>query len=376
MDIEIIRRLNLARHLYQLSALCLRTKNDVQLFSSVNLLQDSVEAFLISVADFTKADINQNTTFDKYFTLIDAKINPKVLPFKTKLIRLNKIRISSKHYGIQPARDECDRLILSVREFFDEVCTSILNVNFSTVSAIDLLPNSEVKTLLDQARTDLETGNHIDCAINCRKALFLKIEKPYDIASFKDNDMPGLFGAFSTAPSYAKSKQYIEESVKDPTDYIVYDFSSINEKLLTFGADNTAFWNVWRLTPEVYKTKTGEWIIKYEFNKLNEEILKDKIDYIFSATVDVILSINQTSQATQWADHSKQYLELNSDNVPVYFKADTNSKISYYTPSGMTRIDTDYRVEGLNDAGPYWHVFSYEQELIIKGFIHNNYVKN
>ena len=109
MDIETVRRISLARHLYELGISSLRSKNDISLFSAVNLLQDSVEAFLIAIADHVSASTDQNTKFDKYFVEIDKKIAPKTLPFKSKLLRLNRIRIDSKHYGIQPAHDECDR---------------------------------------------------------------------------------------------------------------------------------------------------------------------------------------------------------------------------------------------------------------------------
>jgi hypothetical protein len=106
MDIEIIRRICLARHLYELSRRSLKSDNDFYLFSGVNLLQDAVEAFLVAVADSVDASLDERTNFDKYFVLINEKIAPKELPFKNRLLRLNRLRVDSKHHGIQPARDE------------------------------------------------------------------------------------------------------------------------------------------------------------------------------------------------------------------------------------------------------------------------------
>lgn len=375
MDIETVRRLTLARHLFELGAASLRSANDMYLFSAVNLFQDSVEAFLIAVAEHIGADVDQNTKFDKYFIQIDAKIHPKVLPFKTKLIRLNRIRIDSKHYGIQPARDECDRIALTVREFFDEVSNAVLGASFSTISAIDLLGDGETKTVLLEAKKALDTSELEECAICCRKALFLEIERHYDIYAYKDGTPVGLLSGVTNAPYYAQNKQYIDENVAAPTDFIVYDHSSINEKLLTQGADNTAYWNVWRLTPEVYKTKDGSWVIKHEFGKLNRNVLADKIDYIFSATLDVVLSIHRTRQATQWADHGSYYLELAQEIVPIYKKADRGSESKGYTPAGITRINTRYRVEGLNGDGIYWYVSHFDDDIYLRGFIHNDFVK-
>ncbi len=375
MDIETVRRISLARHLYELGSASLRSANDMHLFSAVNLFQDAVEAFLIALADHVGAPIDLNTKFDKYFVLIDGKIVPKELPFKSKLLRLNRIRIDSKHHGIQPARDECDRLAVSVREFFDEVSTSLLGASFSTVSAIDLLNDGETKAVLLEAKKALEAGQFEQCAINCRKALFLEVEWHYDISSYRDGEPLGLFGGLTDAPYFARSKQYIDENVRDPTDFIVYDHSSINQKLLTQGADNTAYWNVWRLTPEVYRTKDGNWIVKHEFGKLDPKVLADKIDYVFSGTLDVVLSIHRTRQAKKWADHGKYYLELKHEGVPVYEKADKNSKVDSHTPAGMMKMDTDYRVDGLKGDGPYWHVSHFDKGLSIWGFIHNDFVK-
>src|SRR5262245_25643657 len=106
MDIEVIRRVCLARHLYELGVASLRSANDLYLLSAVNLLQDAVEAFLLAVADFVSASVGERNDFDKYFVNINEKIAPKALPFKDRLLRLNKTRVSSKHHGIQPARDE------------------------------------------------------------------------------------------------------------------------------------------------------------------------------------------------------------------------------------------------------------------------------
>lgn len=375
MDIETVRRLTLARHLYELGAASTRSANDMHLFSAVNLFQDAVEAFLVAIADYVGAAIDQNTRFDKYFLEINEKISPKELPFKNKLLRLNRVRVDSKHYGIQPARDECARLSLMVGEFFEEVSSSILGASFSTVSTIDLLKDGETKDVLLEAKNALEAGNNETCSICCRKALFLEIERHYDISAYREGKPVGLLGGYTNAPYFARSKQYIDESVTDPTDFIVYDLSSVNEKLLTQGADNTAYWNVWRLTPEVYKPKDGAWVVKHEFSKLDEKVLADKIEYIFSATLDVVLSIHRTSQATKWAERKNYYLELTQEDVPVFKKADKDSEETGRTPAGMTRIDTDYRVEGLNGDGTYWHVSHFEEGISLWGFIYSDYMQ-
>jgi hypothetical protein len=372
MDIEVIRRICLARHLYELGLGSIKSANDLYLFSGVNLLQDAVEAFLVGVADFVGATLDERTNFDKYFVLINEKINPKELPFKNKLLRLNRIRVDSKHHGIQPARDECKRLAEAVREFFDEVSNSVLNISFAAVSTIDLLKEGETKETLLNAKSALDKGDFKECAISCRKAIYLELEQPYDISDFKEEPVPNaLRMAFSRAPSFVKNKQYIDEYVKDPTDYIVYDHTHLDQELLKYGVDNTAFWNVWRLTPEVYRTKDKEWIIKDDFAKLEPDVLKDNIEYVFNTTADIIITIHAKKGSIKTSSDRRYYLELKQEEVPIYEKADVTSRIVATTPSGLTKLNCDYQIIGLKGDGLYWHI----SELALWGFIHNDYVK-
>ena len=376
MDIEVVRRICLARHLFELGKSSLNSSNDLYLFSAANLMQDAVEAFLLAVADFVEAGINSNTFFDKYFVLINKQIDPKELPFKNKLLRLNKIRVNSKHYGIMPARDECVRLAVSVREFFEEVSTSILKVNFSTVSTIDLLKDGETKDLLSEARKYLEDKNYGECSITCRKAIYLEILKDYNISEFQEEqEYKGLLGPFSNAPFYTRNKEYIEKNIKDPTDFIVLDHSHLDQELLKYSVDNTTFWNIWRLTPEVFRTKDKEWVVKYDFDKLEKETLKDKIEYIFNSTIDIIFSIHSKKESIKSRDYQSFYLELSQDEVPIFEKADSSSKVVGTTPPGLTKIGCEYRIIGLDGDGPYWHIRHLGEKTFLYGFIHNDYVK-
>lgn len=376
MDIEVIRRICLARHLFELGNSSLKSANDLYLFSSANLLQDAVEAFLLAIADFVNANIGFNTSFDKYFSLINDKIKPKELPFKAKLLRLNKIRVNSKHYGIMPSREECERIIISVREFFEEVSSSVLDVNFSTVSTIDLLKDGKAKEYLLQAQKHLNDKEFEECSILCRKAIYQELLWNYNISKFQDpTKSTGLLSGFSNAPYYARNKDYIEKNVKTPTDFIVLDHSHLDQELVKYSIDNTTFWNIWRLTPDVYKNEDDEWTVKYEFDKLEKEILEDKIEYIFNSAIDTILSIHVKKENIKSKDYRKFFIELKQDEVPVFEKADSSSNVIGTTPAGLTKLDCDYHIIGLKGDGPYWKIRHFGEEIMLSGFIENDYVK-
>ncbi|WP_447983763.1 hypothetical protein [Nitrospira sp. Nam74] len=375
MELEIVRRIMLARELYEIGTSRLRTSNDLHLFAAVNLMQDAVEVFLVAVGEHVGAAIDKYTKFDKYFIAINEKIAPKELPFRAKIIRLNLIRVDSKHHGIQPARDECERLAVSVREFFEEVSSSLLEAPFSTLTGIDLLEDGEAKQMLAEARIALENKDNENCVINCRKAIFLEIERFYDIAAYKDGRPKDFLAGLTSAPGFARNKEYIQQYVKDPTDFIVYDYSQLHQDLVTKGVDNTAFWNIWRLTPKVYQSEDGQWLVKHEFHKLSEEALASNVDYIFAATIDVLLAIHTNRRGIRDPQFGRSYIELTQENVPIFEKADLKSNIKGTTPPGMSQIDTNFRVDGFSNDGPYWYVVHAEKDLFLSGYIHNDYVK-
>lgn len=367
----------LARHLYGLGASYLKPGNDLYLFSAVNLLQDSVEAFLLAVADHVGVALDEKVHFDKYFVQINARIAPAELPFKNQLLRLNRIRIDSKHHGIQPARDECDRLGVSVREFFEGVSNLVLRANFSTISTVDLLRDGEAKQVLLEAKRELENGNFSECSICCRKALYVELEHWYDVGVFREGAKPkGLRGQYSRAPFYALNKEYISERVRDPTDYIVIHHSDLEHELLKYGVDNTAYWNVWRLTPEVYRDDNREWIVKRVFEKLDNEVLREQIEYIFNTTVDVVFTIHSKRASTKSSSYGRYYIELKAEEVSVFEKADRASRVTGKVPRGLTRIDTDFSVRGLKGDGTYWHVRHTENDFWLYGYIHGENVKD
>lgn len=249
-----------------------------------------------------------------------------------------------------------------------------------------MLDDGEVKTHLLEAKNLLENGKIEDCAIECRKAIYLELEQWYDISQFKDSKPKGfgLLGAYSKAPYYARNPEYIQKHIENPTDYIVYDHSSLDQELMKYSVDNTAFWNIWRLTPEVYKTQDKTWIVKHDFDKLEKEILENKIEYIFSTTVDILFAIHTKKKNIKTSEYRNYCLELNTENVPVYEKADEQSNVVGKIPPGITKLVSDFYITGLDGGGPYWSIrysspvkgiADITRGIFLSGYIHNKYVK-
>jgi hypothetical protein len=246
---SVINKLTLARHLFLMALDNLRSHRETALFAAVNLMQDAVEAFLLAVAEQVKAVVDSGTGFEKYFAKIDERIAPKELPFRQRLVALNKVRVNAKHHGVKPDRNEARAFAVVCREFFDESSASILGMPFWSISLVDLLEDEEIRDLLVGAQSAFDKGAYWECLVECRKVIFLRFEWHYDISEFKDEAAAANFfaAAFCHAPAYAKDKRYIDENVRNPFDYIVLDHSRLDGELVKEGLDPGVFWNIWRL---------------------------------------------------------------------------------------------------------------------------------
>ena len=376
MDIESVRRISLARYLYELGMSNLRTGNDLHLFAGVNLLQDAVEAFLVAVGEHVGAAIEPRTDFDKYFVKIDERRVPARLPFRLQLSRLNRIRVDSKHHGIQPAREECERLALSVREFFEEVTSDVFGAAFPTVSALDLLVEGEVKAALTEAKRALEQKDYRTVAIACRKVIYLEVEQQYSIYKFRPGAPSGLLSDFLMpvmAPIYARSLEYIDTHVNDPTDYIVLDDGRVTQELLSKGIEPEDFWNIWRLTPPIFRhPESREWVVREEFKKLDPDALVNEVEYLFGAAINVALGYQASRQRIRLSGFDRYTAALRREEVCVYQKADRRSREVGRIPKGQKAVSADYWVRGLTDDDFYWHVKVVTDDIYLVGFIHND----
>lgn len=372
MNRSTINKLLLARRLLDIARENLRTTNDLSLSIGINLLEDAVEAFLLAVAEHVNAAIQSKTAFEQYIDLIDAKIAPKSLPFRSRLLSLNKLRVNSKHFGLAPAQSEVSGLLLTVREFFDEVSVAVLGQRFASVSLIDLLKDGEAKELLRSAEQAFGQGDFESTLFDCRKAIFLSIEHDYDIAPFKEDGRNALALALlgRKAPYYARSKEYIDKSVRDPTDYIVLDHSALDMDLLRKGIDTVLFWNVWRLTPEVYRAKKGApWVHKREFAKLDSEGISERAEYVLDATTTMLASADQKSAAAKWTAPRKYYVSVKGEEAPVYEKASLSSRVTGYTPRGLKKLHVDWVVDALEGTGSFWRVAHFGDDVSLTGYL-------
>lgn len=380
--VSVINKLVLARHLFWMALDSLRSHREVALFATVNLMQDSVEAFLLAASEHVNAGIDSSTTFEKYFTKIDEAIKPNQMPFRPKLIALNKVRIAAKHHGVKPDRSEVEGFALVCREFFDASCALVFRVQFWSISLLALLEHGEFKELLVAAQEAFDKGQWLDSMIECRKVLFLEFEKDYDIEKFKNGREAAGYFTFTSAPFYATEKEYFEQSVRTPFDYIVLDHRRLDSELMANGIDTHVYWNIWRLTPAVYRFRegikfVGDWLVKRELEK-EKNATEENAAYILEQTIDIELRLAQRRRLFRYAGRGDFHIRLKQDGVNVYSKADRNSTVSMVTEPGLRQVGVQYATVGLNGDSRYWYVIHAEgvggltPARLYYGFIHED----
>jgi hypothetical protein len=357
---SVINKLRLARHLFWIAADGLESHREIALFATVNLMQDSVEAFLLAASEHVNAGIDGGTTFERYFSKIDERICPKTLPFRSKLIALNKVRIAAKHHGVKPDRTEVEGFALVCREFFDASCLLVFGVQFWSVSLIDLLNSGEAKEHLIAAQNAFDSYQWFECMVECRKVIFLEFEEDYDIARFKNGRETAGVLVWTSAPFYATEKSYFDKSVNTPFDYIVLDHRKLDSELISNGIDTHIFWNIWRLTPSVYRFRekyefVGDWLVKRELKK-EQAATEENAAYVLEQTIDVALHLEQRRRLLRYTGRGGFYIRLKRDGVNVYAKADRYAAVSVVTEPGLRQLDVDYSTIGLSDSETYWHV--------------------
>ncbi len=350
----IIKRLTLARYLFHLASGHASLHRGVAAYACINLLQDALEIFLVAAAEHVQAAINPRTDFGQYLDLINAKLSPNELPFRARLLEINRLRINSKHHAIAPNPTELTSYVKNARDFFDQACTQLFGRDFWTISLVSLLNDVDKKELLTEAERAFEEKRFLDCLIACRKAFFLEFETAYDVRRFG-----------SKVPKYARDREWREKTVRDPFDYIVIDRSRVDADLLKEGIDTGIFWNIRRLTPEVYRGRQekASWAVKQDPNKGNDEDAHDHAAYVLENTIDLILKTEANKREVRSVQSQFVYrLTLRAERTAVYEKADKASEIVCLTPTGMMEMEAQYATQGLKDENIYWKVVYQEGE--------------
>lgn len=361
---SVIKKIQMAKLFYELASDCYRIIENIErVGAGIILLQDSVELFLIAICEHVNVENRENLKFHEYFKEIKKKVPGKIIPFKDDMLKLNKQRVSVKHYGIRPYIDDCKTFRKNVYLFFKETSKSHLNIDFDSISLVNLLSEKKLKTIMKQAEVDLKKPNYRECQIGCRKALYLVFEQQFDIRPFEkyeediqiENDLARVLSRpMSQAPKYAKNKQYIKEKVRQPTDFIVIDYNEMWRELLSNGIDLVSFSNVRLLTPEVYLFEEEGWAIKEDVRGIMYN--QENAEYCFRKTIEILLIEQKNSERKKRLSETKlDLIKIKNSEINILQKASLSANVEYKLKKDLQyEVTPVEEVRGLDSKDKYY----------------------
>lgn len=223
---------------------------------------------------------------------------------------------------------------------------------------------------MHEAESHYVGGDYIECLVSCRKAFFVEFEYEYDVTRLT------LSSLLAGVEPYTRTPEYAVAHIHDPFDRIVLNHERVDADLAKEGIDNNAFWNVWRLTPDVYRAGVdGQWMVKHELKKVQNDSLKESASYVFDTMVDILLVRQMRRRSLRWIGSGEFFITLKQPSVPVYRKADDASEQIATTPPGSMKLGTQYATPGLRDDATYWKVFYPATEgTYVSGYVHERHV--
>jgi hypothetical protein len=377
IDETHLRQLIAAKHLYFLSEEQIRSERTVAHLAGVNLLHDSVEMALWAAASATDATRNERSELIQLFDSVNAKIGGG-LPFRSHLVQFNRLRVNAKHYGMPPDIDELRRYQTQMLEIISELVTRAFDEDFASISLLSLLPSDRASTeLLINANTEFKQGNFNLAVVEASKALFLEFFQKYDVRPWrsKETEPAGFSAWIYQAPYWAKNAKYIEEKVHDPIDFIVTDHADVDKTILQAGLDYNVFWNIWRLTPRVYRPLGDDnhpWAVRHDGTA--DEKAREHSEYVLHHLTEILLRVERERQKSRVRPRGSAGLVLAKQGVVLRQKAAADSASLGLIPQGIEKVNADYQVDSLDGSGKYWHVLDILDQPVhfLVGYIHES----
>ncbi len=289
------------------------------------LLQDGVELVLIAILSERGFDTEKLN----YYQCI-AKINDSGIevPNDSVMKALNKQRVLIKHYGrlIEPV--EAARMYNEVYTILDCILQDAIGKRIEDIFLSELISDSEAKKHLNIAFKCIDEGRFFDALVEIRKAIFLEIEKDYSIEAYQ-NEAPGgglMFEGYK-AHWTNKNPKWIAEHVNSPLDFIQVDHDKMRMDCLEWGAATNDYWNIWRLTPRVFRSsKGGDWIIEHPIDKVRNAT-EEGAKFCLRLAIDLIYRKENHRRGARMIDHGKgRSIRIKAKKpIPVYEKASRES---------------------------------------------------
>jgi hypothetical protein len=348
------------------------------------ILQDSVE--LIILASLIELEIDEqqaldNLSFDQMIG--ELKKNKIKIPKSGTIKAMNKERVIIKHYG-QLSEPATSQNYLSACEYcIAEIMRQVFGRTIEEIWLHEFISNEETKECFSKAIEYMKSGDRFEALVEIRKALFIEIESDYSIFGWKDTtqEAKNNLGLLTTiwrggqkAHSWTKNKEWIDKNVKEPFDYIQLDHQELRNDLLEWGVITQDFWNLWRLTPSVFREKKGDdWLVKKEAKYYMEGSDEKNVKYCLDKAIHLIVKKRSHFDLIKSLDGAPRddFVIITTGNPTlVYEKATIKSAIRHELDLGIN-LSVSSVVRGLDSEEMFVNVFQMVEQIqkYVTGYI-------
>ena len=160
----IIQRLSYIKYLY-LKGEEQSQQAEVVAGFSILAFHDAIEMFLMLVYEHLDCGNDKN-----YKTIDDYLGNIPDIKMKESVKSLNNCRKSLKHQGLMPAKAEIEKHRINTHSILKENSSALLNLDFDSISLIDLVSFEECKQFLSIAQEKRDEDKYLESIVETRKA--------------------------------------------------------------------------------------------------------------------------------------------------------------------------------------------------------------
>lgn len=293
---DIVQRLSIIKYLCGI-AVEQSQKSEPLSLTSILTFHDSVELFLQLSAEQLNAQVDKNTPFMRYWDIIDPVLvasGKAGLSQRESMRRLNDSRVAFKHHGTLPSKLAIDGFRASVTEFFYTNTPLIFEVEFASISMLDLVRCDTTRRLLDES-LKLAQNDDLKGAM-CRVAIaFMALIDDYELRKTKmmGRDSPFQFGdsmTFLSGHSLGLTGDF--KGLGEFVDKVKESIESIQEgmKILSLDLDYKKYVKFRMLTPTVHKMMGGG--IRTFWNQ-KDSFINEEFSFCFDFVIESAIRLQE-----------------------------------------------------------------------------------
>jgi hypothetical protein len=276
---ELLRRLAFIKYLYQVG-IEQSYKPEPLCNASMLSFHDSMELFMYLACEHYDAQPEKkiNAGLLDYFKAIEKKVT---LTQKVSIERFNKTRVAIKHSGVMASRVDIEAFRSVCVNFFEENTSIAFNLEFQSVSMINLITFSKPKEHLEIAEKYIDSNNYKDAIFAITKSFWLLIEEYEESKHHFYGKSPFFFGksmTFLNSFHMNIEDRKLGEFIDNVKESISAMQSSM--KILSLGFDYRKFTKFDLITPRYIKTFGGGTFIENTNANYNLDNAKWCFDYV------------------------------------------------------------------------------------------------